>query len=127
MTVSTSPSQRSQTNTHRVTLRVAVATRGDGLVNQHFGHASSFQVYDVTESEALWVEERAVTPYCHGPDNGPGNLDLILQTLQDCTAIFVSRIGHGPDDRLRKAGIEPICVYDAIETALFDFFDSHQS
>lgn len=127
MTVTPLPSRLSSSNTNRSTLRVAVATRGDGLVNQHFGHASSFQIYDVAENEAVWVEERAVTPYCHGPDNGPGNLDLILQTLRDCKAVFVSRIGHGPDDRLRKAGIEPVRVYDAIETALFEFCNSRHS
>ncbi|MBP0000137.1 MAG: dinitrogenase iron-molybdenum cofactor [Cyanobacteria bacterium SID2] len=114
--------QTSPKSTGSFSLRVAVATRGYGIVNQHFGHANCFQIYDVKDSEAIWLEERPVTSYCHGPEDGPGDLDAILQTLKDCQAVLVSRIGHGPDDRLRKAGIEPVLACDTIETALFELY-----
>lgn len=65
-----------------------------------------------------------MTPYCHGNNNEPGDLTPIVSTLQDCKAVLVSRIGVGPDDLLREAGIEPIQVYEVIETALFDFYET---
>lgn len=105
------------------TARVAVATKGTGLVDTHFGHADRFHIYDVTRSQAQFVEVRPVAVYCHGSDNSPGDLSAILDSLHDCQAAFVSRIGIHPGDCLRDAGIEPIEVYDTIETALFAYYD----
>ena len=65
-------------------------------------------------------------PYCHGKEDSPGDLSAILDTLQDCQAVMTSRIGIGPEDRLRDAGIEPVQVYDTIETALFSFYDRYR-
>ena len=31
-----------------IKIQVAVATKGEGKVNQHFGHASEFQVYELS-------------------------------------------------------------------------------
>jgi nitrogen fixation protein NifB len=53
-------------------------------------------------------------------------LERVINLLCDCQAVLVSRIGAGPDDCLREAGIEPVQVYDQIETALFDFYDTYQ-
>jgi len=104
------------------TVRVAIATKGGGLVNQHFGHAREFFIYEVDGDRATLREIREVTPYCHGPEDGPGDLDAIIRALSDCEAVLVTKIGAGPDDRLREAGIEPVQVYDVIETAALDYF-----
>lgn len=102
---------------------VAVASKGRGLVNQHFGHAKEFQIYEVDATEATYVDTRFVTPYCQGGHSEKEALNEILRTLFDCKAVLVSRIGVGPDDRLREAGIEPVQTYEVIETALFDFYE----
>ncbi|NMG57701.1 dinitrogenase iron-molybdenum cofactor [Geitlerinema sp. P-1104] len=125
MTLSPSRSPNTQT-LPEPTARVAVATQGRGLVDTHFGHASQFHIYDVTRSHAEFIEVRDVAPYCHGPENSPGDFSAILETLQDCQAVMISRIGIEPEDRLRDAGIEAVQVYDTIETALFSFYDSYR-
>jgi nitrogen fixation protein NifB len=43
-----------------VKVLVAVATKGGGLVNQHFGHAKEFQIYEVDGSEVKYVGHRKV-------------------------------------------------------------------
>ncbi|MFP3632638.1 nitrogenase cofactor biosynthesis protein NifB, partial [Burkholderia sp. SIMBA_045] len=43
---------------------VAVATKGGGRVNEHFGHVSEFQIFEVSASEALFVGHRRVDLYC---------------------------------------------------------------
>lgn len=109
------------------TARIAVATKGTGLVDVHFGHATGFDIYDVTRAGAEFLEARTVAPYCHGQDNGPGDLEPILTALADCQAVLVSRIGSGPDDRLAAAGIEPVQTYNTVENALFDYYDQWRS
>jgi nitrogen fixation protein NifB len=107
-------------------LRLAVASQGYGLVDQHFGHADSFLIYEVDGTQATWLETRTCNPYCQGGHGETSSLERVINLLGDCKAVLVSRIGVGPDDRLREAGIEPVQVYDQIETALFDFYDTYQ-
>lgn len=45
---------------------VAVATKGGGLVNQHFGHAKEFQIYEVDGNGATFVGHRKIDLYCQG-------------------------------------------------------------
>lgn len=108
-------------------IRVAVASKGHGLVDQHFGHADSFLIYEVDGTQATWLETRPCPPYCQGGHGETSALDRTINLLRDCEAVLVFRIGVGPDERLRQAGIEPVQVYDQIETALFDFYQNLKS
>lgn len=109
------------------TIRVAIATKGGGIVNQHFGHAREFFIYDVDGEQATLQEIRTIAQYCHGPDDGPGDLNDIIRILSDCEAVLVAKIGVGPDDRLRQAGIEPVQVYDVIETAALNYYQNRKT
>ena len=103
-------------------IRVAVASKDRGLTNQHFGHAQEFLIYEVDAHQAQLLENREVTPYCHGPEGGPGDLSESIAALSDCTAVLVSKIGALPENRLQEAGIQVVQVYDTIETAVLDFY-----
>ena len=48
-------------------LLVAVATKGEGRINQHFGHAREFQVYEVDQAGVRFVGHRKLDDnYCQG-------------------------------------------------------------
>ena len=48
-------------------LIVAVATKGDGVINEHFGHAKEFQIYEVNASGVRFVSHRRIQDhYCQG-------------------------------------------------------------
>jgi nitrogen fixation protein NifB len=100
--------------------RVAVATRGEGLVNEHFGHATEFQIYDVSREGARLVGIRQAPRYCTGGDGEERSLDAILEILSDCAAVLVAQIGTCPRERLAAAGIEPVDAhaFEPIEVAL---------
>ncbi len=101
-------------------LRVAVATRDGARVDQHFGHATSFRVYEPGPGGARLVEERAVAHYCRGGEGEDDVLPATIRALADCRAVLVARIGRCPREELRAAGIEP-CeeqAYQPIEAAL---------
>jgi nitrogen fixation protein NifB len=107
--------------------RVAVATRGDGLVNEHFGHAREFQVYDVTRDGARLVGLRKVEHYCRGGDGDDDALDGALRALSDCAAVLVAKIGRCPRERLAAARIEPVdChAFEPIEAAALAWLVGH--
>lgn len=99
---------------------MAVATKGGNRINEHFGHAREFQIYEVGPGGAKFVGHRRVENYCRG---GEGETDVLTATvtaLSDCVAVLVARIGERPSRTLREAGIEPVSAYafEFIEEAL---------
>ncbi len=89
-------------------IRVAVATKGEGRVNEHFGHAREFQVYEASGEGARLVGVRRVAQYCVGGEGEEDALGGVVRALSDCVAVLASRIGRCPRERLREAGIEPV-------------------
>lgn len=103
---------------------VAVATEGHGRVNQHFGHATEFQIFEVSAAEALFVGHRRVDLYCQGGYGEDEQLPSIVRAINDCHAVLVAKIGACPRDELKAAGIEPVDAYahDFIEKAALSWF-----
>jgi nitrogen fixation protein NifB len=90
---------------------VAVATKGGGRINEHFGHAKEFGVYELSVTGAKFVGHRRVDLYCQGGYAEEDSLPKIVRALNDCHAVFVAKIGACPKDALRAAGIEPVEAY----------------
>jgi nitrogen fixation protein NifB len=89
---------------------MAVATSGGGVVNQHFGHAKEFLIYEATATDVRFVSHRKVELYCGGNDTcgeGESVLEQIIKTLSGCEAVLCSKIGYEPWDMLEEAGIIP--------------------
>ncbi|AID34812.2 MULTISPECIES: nitrogenase cofactor biosynthesis protein NifB [Mesorhizobium] len=101
-------------------LLVAVATKGGGRVNEHFGHAKEFQVYEASSEGISFVGHRKVEQYCLGGWGEDGALDGIIAALEDIDIMLCAKIGDCPKDQLADAGIRAIDAYghDYIETAI---------
>ena len=106
--------------------RVAVATKGGGLVDQHFGHAREFLVYDVSRDGVTLAGRRAIDAYCTGGDGDDDSLSVALRALADCDAVLVAKIGHCPQGQLAAAGIEPATAhaFQPIEAAALAWFEA---
>jgi nitrogen fixation protein NifB len=104
--------------------RVAVATRSGGLVDEHFGHAREFLVYDVGRDGARLVGRRAMDAYCAGGEGDDDALAVALRALADCRAVLVARVGRCPQGQLAAAGIEPVTAhaFEPIEAAALAWF-----
>ncbi|MFZ2207713.1 MAG: nitrogenase cofactor biosynthesis protein NifB, partial [Porticoccaceae bacterium] len=94
-----------------ISLLVAVATKGGGKVNEHFGHAKEFQIYELSTAGAKFVGHRRVDLYCQGGYGDEDALPTVIRAINDCHAVFVAKIGGCPRDELRQAGIEPVDQY----------------
>lgn len=104
---------------------VAVATKGGGLVNQHFGHAKEFQIFEVDANDAKFVGHRKIDHYCQSGYGEEATLEYIIKAISDCKAVLVSKIGHCPQDELHKAGIQTVEAYDVIEKVAREFYDQY--
>ncbi len=90
-----------------MTYRVALASSDGIVVNRHFGKSEKFQIYEVNdEHEAKFIEERENTPSCQEFEHSEEALLKAIKVIKDCRVVFVSRIGAGAYDELRRHGIE---------------------
>jgi nitrogen fixation protein NifB len=86
-------------------LLVAVCTRGSGRVNQHFGHAGEFQIYEVDRGGVRLVGHRRAGRYCQGGDGDDDALEHTIAALDGVRLVLAAKIGRCPKDRLAEAGI----------------------
>lgn len=92
-------------------VKVAVASKHGAAVDEHFGHARRFWIYEVTTDGCELLEQREVDNYCHGNGSSKPAMTQILQTIDDCEAVLVARIGEGPAEKLAAIGVEAISDY----------------
>jgi len=102
---------------------MAIATTGGGVINQHFGHATEFLIYEASPDNVRFIGHRKVDLYCSGYATcgyAETTLERIIKILCDCEAVLCSRIGFEPWGLLEKAGIQPNGEYamEPIETAI---------
>ena len=89
---------------------MAVATSGQNLINQHFGHAKEFQIYQASPEGVKFMSHRKTDQYCSG-DSTCGEAESALartiRSLEGCAAVLCSKIGYEPWEMLEEAGIVP--------------------
>lgn len=89
---------------------MAVATSGGGVINQHFGHAREFLVYEASSDGVRFIGHRRAEQYCEG-DTTCGDGETVLQrtikSLEGCEVVLCSKVGYEPWAQLEAAGIMP--------------------
>ena len=101
--------------------KIAVASKYGKLVDQHFGYAAEFAVYEGDGEVFELVENRQVEKYCTGVaecDSAEAKRDSIINALKDCDAVLTMRIGYHAKERLSKRGILSVESCDTIENGL---------
>ncbi len=104
----------------------AVSSKSGVLVDQHFGHATDFYIYEYKGSNIKFKERRSVSKYCDGVESCDGvgggdkesKIDNILEAVKDCKAVVAMRIGEAPKQKLKDKAIETFTTYDRIEDAV---------
>lgn len=89
---------------------MAVASTGGGVVNQHFGHAREFLIYEASAQDVRFIGARKVDLYCTGGDTcgeAETSLQKTIRTLAGCEVVLCARIGYEPWGQLEAAGILP--------------------
>ena len=102
---------------------IAVASKDGKEINQHFGHAERFLIYNVENGQAKLVDERAVDRYCSFDPKHPlrGHLlKNIFAALAGCRAVVTAQMGEHPKGELEKLGIEPFVASGPIKITLVE-------
>ena len=89
---------------------VAIATTGGGVVNEHYGRAAEFWIYEAGRHWAKFIGIRKVPRSCGGPaacGEPSAKLDATVELLSDCAAVLCSKIGPQPHAALTGAGRGP--------------------
>lgn len=81
-------------------VRVAVTSSRGTAVDQHFGRAERFLIFEIGAGEARFLEARL------RPDAPrEGDFDPVAELLSDCRAVLTEKAGPHPRERLEKRGI----------------------
>ena len=92
------------------------------LVDQHFGKATEFYIYESNGETVRFVEKRLVKNYCNGEDtcgdDKKASIESILSAVSDCQGVLALRTGDAPSRKLESSGIRVISTYDRIEDAI---------
>jgi len=101
---------------------VAIATQGGGRINQHFGHAREFQVYEASADGVTFIGHRRVADqYCGG---GDAALEGVIAALTGVEIVLCAKIGDCPQDKLNAVGLRVVddWAYEYIETAIGEYY-----
>jgi nitrogenase molybdenum-iron protein alpha/beta subunit/MoaA/NifB/PqqE/SkfB family radical SAM enzyme len=102
-------------------LRIAVASKKGIAVDQHFGQATEFYIYEYKNGNISLKERRPVTKYCRGIedcDEGEDKVGQSIETISDCHAMIALRIGEIPKALLQERGIQVFTDCDYIEASI---------
>jgi nitrogen fixation protein NifB len=111
-------------------LTVAVASKGDNVINQHFGHAKEFLIYRADGLGVKFLGARKIDDqYCQGGLGEDSSLSRIIDLIRDCDVMLCAKIGGCPKGELQAAGIEPCDAYahEFIEPSIAALYARHSA
>ena len=100
---------------------IAVASKTGTEVDQHFGHAERFLIYDYGSGNPQPLKEVQVDKYCSYDPDHPfrhPQFNGIVSALEGCKVVVTAMIGELPKQELQKVGIFPLVASGPIDAAL---------
>lgn len=102
-----------------IKFRIAVATSDGIVVNQHFGRADKFRIYDIHHDNSIdFKEERAIDSVCQAGIHDNLKMKETVNCFADCKYVLASRIGQGAINALEHSGINPMELPGVIEESI---------
>lgn len=96
-------------------MKIAITTTDKKKVDQHFGKATSFSIYEKTDGKIKFIETRHVESYCE-QENGKAidpnhkfssdRFESVYEQIKDCSVLYTQQIGDKPGEVLQTKGIK---------------------
>lgn len=100
---------------------IAVASTDGEMVNEHFGRATRFWIFDISKSQPTLIMVRNVEPLSTGDKShsfDPERMAKTREAIKDCKRVYCTKIGDRPRLELEKTGITPFVYSDAISSIM---------
>lgn len=95
-----------------MSVKIAFASNDRRTVNQHFGAAGAFAVYELDETSARLVE---VAEFIEtAMDGHEGKLAAKVSLLSGCAAVYCNAVGASAIQQLLVKGIQPMRVDEGV-------------
>jgi predicted Fe-Mo cluster-binding NifX family protein len=102
-------------------MRIAVASKSGTEVDQHFGHAERFLIYNYNQGSPEEVGMVEVEKYCSLDPDHPfraRQFNAIVEALAGCKVVVTAMIGDYPRQELEKTGLRHVAATGPITAAL---------
>ena len=99
-------------------MKIAIASTDGITVNEHFGKAKKFLIYDAAPEGLKFLKEREVEPYSTGRKDhnfDKVRFEEVVTVLEGCEKVFIAKIGDEPAAALKAMGIKPVVYEGAIK------------
>ena len=99
-------------------MKIAVATTDGITVNEHFGRAKKFSIYNAAPPTFNLLKEIDVEPYATGQKDHAFDkvrFQEVAKVLEGCEKVFITKIGDKPAAALKEMGIKPVVYEGAIK------------
>jgi len=91
-----------------MTVKIAFASNDRRLVNQHFGAAEAFAIFEMSETDSRLME---VAEFIEtAMDGHEGKLAAKVELLDGCAAVYCNAVGASAIQQLLAKGIQPMRV-----------------
>jgi predicted Fe-Mo cluster-binding NifX family protein len=100
---------------------IAVTSKTGTEVDQHFGHAERFLIYQYEQGSFRLIREVSVEKFCAYVPDQPfrhGRFQGIAEAIEGCQLVVTAMIGEYPKEQLKKLGIQAVAVSGPIPRAL---------
>jgi predicted Fe-Mo cluster-binding NifX family protein len=95
-------------------MQIGIVSTDGKNVNDHFGKAERFLIYEAGTAGVTKVTERKISRLSTGDKShqfDAARFDLVAQALEGCKKVYCTRIGDRPRQELEKRGIMPV-IYE---------------
>ncbi len=93
-------------------MKIAIASTDGINVDQHFGKATHFHIFEVTQEAFNLVTIRHLDEtFSTGDKNhtfDEAKFAKVTACLLDCQKIFVTKVGEAPAKALKDLGVDPV-------------------
>ena len=98
--------------------KIAVASSDGKVINEHFGKATKFLIFNIDEDRYEFSEVLEASPFCSNGDHNEEKLLLATEKLAGCRAVLITQIGYVAVKALESRGIEVFEIKTLIGDAL---------
>ncbi|MDR1921887.1 MAG: dinitrogenase iron-molybdenum cofactor biosynthesis protein [Candidatus Adiutrix sp.] len=98
--------------------RVAVASKTGVLIDECFGRAENYRIYELADEGYRLAELRPGPAPCRDQSHDPQILGAAVALLADCDMVLAGRIGPEAIRQLSKQGVVGLAAHIGIQDAL---------